>query len=105
MSGLLDAASSELPTWVVVFERIGPGSAILVFTGAVLWKLLPEVVRLIKAWRNQSTEAAKAIPVALQSLDRGIDTLGRLSDTMERGFESLNQHVYGTKAAASSPDR
>lgn len=85
---LLPTESEVMPVWVLVFERIGPGSAILVFTGAVLWKLLPEMTKLLKAWKAQSDALTKAVPAALGSLDR-------LADNMEKGFEALSARTYG----------
>lgn len=87
---MLPTESEVMPIWVLVFERIGPGSAILVFTGAVLWKLLPEMTKLLKAWKAQSDALTKAVPAALGSLDR-------LADNMEKGFEALNARTYGVR--------
>lgn len=79
--------TDAMPVWVLIFERIGPGSAILVFTGAVLWKLLPEMTKLLKAWKAQSDTITKAVPTVLGSLDR-------LADNMEKGFEAMNARTY-----------
>lgn len=72
----------EMPAWVFIFERIGPGSAILVFTGALCWKLLPAILQLLRAWKRQSDTITHAIPVAQ-------DALAKLATNMERGFEKL----------------
>lgn len=77
----------EMPLWVQVFERIGPGSAILVFTGAILWKLLPAVLKLVSSWKKQSDTITTAIP-GVQA------TISRIADNMERGFERLNERLY-----------
>ena len=90
MQAILDQTEA-LPIWVMIFERIGPGSAILVFTGAVLWKLLPAMLKLLGAWKRQSDTITTAIPVAQKSL-------GRLADTMERGFEKLNEKLYSNES-------
>lgn len=76
-----------LPMWVTVFERIGPGSCILLFTGAVLWKLIPAITVLLKAWRKQSDTVTAAVPTVVSSV-------GRIADNLERGFEALNDLVY-----------
>ncbi len=81
------AADDQLPLWVTIFERIGPGSCILLFTGAVLWKLIPAITVLLKAWRKQSDTVTAAVPTVVSSV-------GRIADNLERGFEALNERVY-----------
>ena len=76
-----------LPLWVTVFERIGPGSCILVFTLSVLWKLVPAVTILLKAWRKQSDTVTAAVPTV-------VDSVSRIATNLERGFEALNERVY-----------
>lgn len=76
-----------LPLWVTVFERIGPGSCILLFTGYVLWKLSPAVTALLRAWRKQSDTITSAVPTV-------VDSVGRIAANLERGFEALNERVY-----------
>lgn len=76
-----------LPVWVTVFERLGPGSCILIFTGAVLWKLIPAITVLLRAWRTQSDTVTKAVPTVVNSVSR-------IADNLERGFEALNERVY-----------
>lgn len=89
------AIPQDMPLWVSVFERLGPGSGVLLFVGAVVWKLLPEIVKLLRAWRLQSNEVVRVLPTAVRFGENAVLTLGRLADTMERGFENLNQQVYG----------
>ena len=90
------AADDQLPLWVTIFERIGPGSCILVFTLSVLWKLVPEIKSLLKAWRMQSSTVTAAVPTVVSSVTR-------IADNLERGFEALNERVYlrplGTRGA------
>jgi len=76
-----------LPVWVTVFERLGPGSCILIFTGAVLWKLIPAITVLLKAWRKQSDTVTAAVPTVVSSVSR-------IADNLERGFEALSDRVY-----------
>ena len=76
-----------LPVWVTVFERLGPGSCILIFTGAVLWKLIPAITVLLKAWRKQSDTVTSAVPTV-------VDSVSRIADNLKRGFEALNDRVY-----------
>ncbi len=76
-----------LPMWVTVFERIGLGPGILLFVGAVLWKLVPEIKSLLKAWRMQSNTITAAVPTV-------VDSVGRIAANLERGFEALNERVY-----------
>lgn len=76
-----------LPMWVTVFERIGLGPCILLFVGAVLWKLVPEIKSLLKAWRMQSNTITEAVPTVVNSV-------GRIAANLERGFEALNERVY-----------
>ena len=88
-----------LPAWVTVFERIGPGSCILLFTGAVLWKLIPAITVLLKAWKKQSDTVTAAVPTVVTSV-------GRIADNLERGFEALNERVYrGPFRAGGAPVR
>lgn len=67
--------SEPFPQWVLIFERIGPGSCVLLFTGACLWKLLPAVVKLLGAWRKQSEAAALAIPRFESKIQKLIDVI------------------------------
>lgn len=80
-------AETDMPLWVMVFERIGPGSAILVFTGAILWKLLPAILKLVSSWKKQSDTITAAIPGFQASVTR-------IADNMEKGFERLNEKLY-----------
>lgn len=77
---LCDIAETEFPLWVLIFERIGPGSAILVFTGAVVWKLLPAMTRLLGAWRRQSETVTAAVPAALDGIKELVGHVERVAD-------------------------
>lgn len=88
--------SEELPMWVTVFERLGPGSCILLFTGAVLWKLIPAITILLRAWRKQSDTITSAVPTVVASV-------GRIANNLERGFEALNERVYRHPFDVRSP--
>lgn len=88
------ADGDTLPLWVLIYERIGPGSCILVFTGAVLWKLLPASIRLIGARKKQADELTRAVPIALGHLgelvghgERIANHLTRSSPTGEGGAD------------------
>jgi hypothetical protein len=70
----------DFPMWVLVFERIGPGSAILVFTGAVLWKILPALVKLLSAWRKQSDTMTQAVPLVLDGVKDLVQHVERVAD-------------------------
>ena len=70
----------DFPQWVLIFERLGPGSAILVFTGALLWKLLPAIVKLVIAWRRQSEEVTKSVPMALDGLRDLVQHVERIAE-------------------------
>jgi hypothetical protein len=72
--------SPDFPLWVLIFERLGPGSCVLVFTGAVIWKLLPAVVRLIGALRKQSETVTAAIPKILDGTRDLVQHAERIAD-------------------------
>lgn len=74
--------ATELPLWVTIFERIGPGSAVLVFTGALLWKVMPAVLGLLGSWRSQSEAVTSAIPRFEQSFERMIDKIDGIGDKL-----------------------
>jgi hypothetical protein len=74
----------QLPEWVLIFERLGPGSAILVFVGATLWKLLPGVSRLMISWRKQSDAVTAAVPVALGTLHELVRHVERVAEHVTR---------------------
>lgn len=76
--------AQQLPEWVLIFERLGPGSAILVFVGATLWKLLPGVSRLLIAWRKQSDAVTAAVPVALDGLRDLVQHVERVAEHVTR---------------------
>lgn len=73
-------SETQFPLWVLIFERLGPGSCILVFTGAVIWKLLPALVRLIGAWRKQSEGVTAAIPKILDGTKDLVQHVERIAD-------------------------
>lgn len=88
-----------LPLWVTIFERLGPGSCILIFTGYTLFKMLPAATMLLKAWKSQSDTVTKAVPTVVASV-------GRIATNLERGFEALNERVYrGPFGVGGSPFR
>lgn len=84
---LLEAASPDIPLWVLIFERIGFGAAVLIFVGAFTWRLLPPAAKLFQAWTKQSDKMTNTIP----RIERSVE---RIADNMERGFEMLNSRVY-----------
>lgn len=75
----------QLPEWVLIFERLGPGSAILLFVGATLWKLLPAVSRLLVAWRKQSDAMTAAVPEALHGLRNLVSHVERVAHHITLG--------------------
>ena len=58
-----------IPDWLLVFERLGPGMAILVFFLAVCWKLLPPARALLGAWTAQTNAITKLIPSVVHALE------------------------------------
>lgn len=69
---------NSVPDWVLVFERLGPGMAILVFILAVAWQLLPSGKRLLGAWTAQTNAITRLIPSvvhALESIARSAESL------------------------------
>lgn len=84
---MLCITDPEFPIWVLVFERIGPGSAILVFTGAVMWKLLPALTKLLGAWRHQSERITESVPKALDGLRDLVQHAERIADHITRSTE------------------
>lgn len=61
--------------WVTVFERLGPGAAILIFVGACLWKLLPPMLNLLSAWKMQSDVITTSLPRFEGEFRRVTDTV------------------------------
>lgn len=82
-------AADDLPLWVLIFERIGPGSAILVFTGAVLWKLVPGISRLLVSWRRQSDTMTQAVPMVLDGLRDLVGHAERVADRLTDGASRM----------------
>lgn len=82
---MLIEVPQEFPMWVLIFERLGPGSCILIFTGAVLWKLLPASTRLLGAWRKQSEKITASVDPVLDGVRDAVQHLERIAD-----------HVTGT---------
>ena len=80
----------EFPLWVLIFERIGPGSAILVFTGAVLWHLLPSAKRLIGARQKLSEATTRVLPQLVDGVKDAVTNIERIAD-----------HVTGTPRAST----
>lgn len=77
---LTNLADPDFPMWVLVFERIGPGSAILVFTGALMWKLIPGILKLLTAWRKQSDTITEAVPTVLEGVKDLVQHVERVAD-------------------------
>lgn len=91
------ATETDFPMWVLVFERIGPGSAILVFTGVVLWKLLPALTKLLGAWKKQSERITESVPVALDGLRDLVQHAERIAD-----YITSPQEEHGSGGAGGS---
>jgi hypothetical protein len=93
-----------LPDWTLLVERLGPGMAILVFTGAVVWKLLPAWIRVLGAWSRQSEEFTKAIPFltdfAKSMTSAAPDALDGLRDLADNA-ERIADHVVGSERSES----
>lgn len=74
--------ATDLPQWVLIFERIGTGSAIVIFTMAVLWKVIPAALKLLGAWRRQSDAITGAIPRVESAFERLIDKVDGIGDRL-----------------------
>lgn len=85
---------TEFPMWVLVFKELGPGSCILVFTFAVIWKLLPALTKLLGAWHRQSEKITHAVDPVLEGVKDAVWHLERMAD-----------HVAGSRPLARDPRR
>lgn len=73
---------NDLPQWVLIFERVGTGSAVVIFTMAVLWKLMPAALKLLGAWKKQSDAVTGAIPRVEAAFERLIDKVDGIGDRL-----------------------
>lgn len=57
---------SDLPEWariiIAIFERIGVGASVLIFLAAVIWKVMPPLTKLLRAWKIQSDKITETVP-------------------------------------------
>jgi hypothetical protein len=83
------STETEFPLWVLIFERIGPGSCFMVFTLAVLWRLLPAATGLLSAWRRQSEQVTSAVKPVISGMKNAVLHMERIAD-----------HVTGTRFSA-----
>ena len=97
-------AEAEFPVWVLIFERLGPGSAILIFVGAVLWKLLPVAAKLLVAWRKQSEEMTRAIPEGLSGIKDLVQHVERVADHVTQGHRDSPAVAGRDRLRAVRPD-
>lgn len=66
----------------------------MVFTLAVIWKILPAATRLLGAWKRQSDTVVSAIPRAERAFDRLIDKLDDIGKSVARhDFGKLAKEV------------
>lgn len=81
---------SDLPEWartiIAIFERVGVGAAVLIFLAAVIWKVLPPLTKLLRAWKIQSDKITETVP-RFEADFRG------LVGSVNRGFERLEDKL------------
>lgn len=66
---------SSLPQWLLIWDHMGPGSVLMAFLLAFLWRLQPSVKGLIGARQKQVEAHTKAAPVVTGAIVRIADTL------------------------------
>lgn len=87
----------ELPSWasvvIAIFERIGVGAAVLVFIAAVIWKVLPPLTRLLRAWKTQADKIADAVPRFETDFRSLVGNVRDVNDRFERVEEKLDRSL------------
>lgn len=105
---MLCIVETEFPMWLLAIERFGLGYAMIVFVGAVVWKLLPAFIKMLGAWRKQSEEAAKVMPCIMdftKALTKAApDALEGIRD-LAQNAERIADHVVGMDRSEDGPRR
>lgn len=73
-----------IPDWVAIFERVGPGTLILVVVCYATVKLLPSIAQLLAAWKAQSERITESVPTALEGLRDLVQHAERIADHVTR---------------------
>ena len=75
---------TSITDWVSIFERVGPGTLILVTVVYSTVKLMPSVVALLAAWKAQSERITESVPTALEGLRDLVQHAERIADHVTR---------------------
>jgi len=84
----------DIPSWVLLFERLGPGLAILVFVLATLWKIVPSLLKLMASWKKQADIVSAAVPRVESSLEQ-------IARGLQHGFQRLEDKFDATISTRS----
>lgn len=76
-----------IPDWVAIFERVGPGTLILIVVLYATVKLLPSIAQLLAAWKAQSERITESVPTALEGLRDLVQHAKRIADHVTRPTE------------------
>ena len=101
------ADPSTLPQWLLIWDHMGPGSVLMAFLLAFLWRLQPSVKDLIRARQKQveaHTEAAPIVTSAVVRIAECLETLvlderGIARRTAPGGF-GVRAPVSGTPSSS-----
>lgn len=104
---MLAFIETELPSWVAVFERVGPGTFVLLVVGGVAYRLTPSVVALLAAWKAQSERITESVPKALEGLRDLVQHAERIADHVTRpsrgDSEGAGVRGRGDRSSLSAP--
>lgn len=82
---------TSITDWVSVFERVGPGTLILVTVVYATVKLMPSVVNLLAAWKAQSERITESVPTALEGLRDLVQHAERIADHVTRSPAGIGE--------------
>lgn len=78
MHASIPADPSTLPQWLLIWDHMGPGSVLMAFLLAFLWRLQPSVKDLIRARQRQVEAHTEAAPIVTGAIVRIADMLETL---------------------------
>lgn len=88
---------AELPAWasvvIAIFERVGVGCAVLVFLAAVVWKVLPPLTKLLRAWKAQADKITDAVPRVEADFRALVGNVRDVNDRFERVEDKLDRSL------------
>ena len=99
------ADPSTLPQWLLIWDHMGPGSVLVAFLLAFVWRLQPSVKDLIRARQKQVEAHTKAAPVVTSAVVRIAECLETLVVDEHRSPRWTRSRSHDLRDPLVDPDR